>query len=63
MVAFPEADVIILLSHPHSLYKYLSACYVSSVPPIGDSAVNKTDKIPVHGAYILVGRDSKLKNK
>lgn len=32
MVAFPEADAIVLLSHPHSLNKYLSACYVSGVP-------------------------------
>lgn len=63
MVAFPEADVIVLLSHPHSLNKYLSACYVSGIVPIGDLAVNKTDRISVHGAYLLVGRDSKLKNK
>ena len=43
MVAFLEADVTVLLSHPHSVNKYLSACFVSGVPPTGDLAVNKTD--------------------
>lgn len=52
MVAFPKADVIVLLSHLHSLNKYFSAYYMSGVLPMGDLALKKTNKIPIHGAYI-----------
>lgn len=44
MVAFLETDVSVLLSHPHSLNKYLSAGFMAGVPPTGDLAVNKTDR-------------------
>ena len=44
MVAFLDTDVTVLLSHPHSLNKYLSAWFMAGVPPTGDLAVNKTDR-------------------
>lgn len=44
MVAFLETDVTVLLSHPRSLNKYLSAWFMSGVLPTGDLAVNKTDR-------------------